>query len=319
MSKKYTLEQVRTEIQKRNGILLSNEYINCKIPLQIKCINNHIFNTRFNNIIQGSWCKFCAKNVKYDISQVKKIIESYDFQLISKTYISNHSIINIKCKFDHIFKTTLSDFKRKKKCSVCNKENLRKKLSLSYDFVKNEIDKKNGKLLSKEYINARTPLKIECLACNNIWKNRFDNIKNGQWCPRCNSRKHQKLLTDIISKIYPSYTIKINFKGFWWLETKSGYKQEFDIFIPELKLAIEYDGEQHFVPVRFGGISLKKATERLKYIKGMDKIKNKKIKEHSDDIKYFIRFNYKENINKKYVVKKLLKNKVSLDGGLVYE
>ena len=39
-------------------------------------------------------------------------------------------------------------------------------------------------------------------------------------------------------------------------------------------------------------------------------MKNRKIKEHSNDVKYFIRFNYKEDITKKYVINKLKKYRV---------
>lgn len=71
-------------------------------------------------------------------------------------------------------------------------------------------------------------------------------------------------------------------------------------------MAIEYDGEQHFMPVKFGGISEREAKKKLKYVTKMDKLKNRKVKQHPEDIKYFIRFNYKEDLNYKYVYKKLM-------------
>ena len=43
-----------------------------------------------------------------------------------------------------------------------------------------------------------------------------------------------------------------------------------------------------------------------------DKLKNKKIAQNSQDVKYFIRFNYKEKITKEYVIKKLINNNVPI-------
>ena len=38
-----------------------------------------------------------------------------------------------------------------------------------------------------------------------------------------------------------------------------------------------------------------------------DRLKNKKIHQHPEDVKYFVRFSYKETITKKYVLNKLEK------------
>ena len=43
-----------------------------------------------------------------------------------------------------------------------------------------------------------------------------------------------------------------------------------------------------------------------------DKLKNKLIKK-SNDIKYFIRFNYKEPITKEYVLEKLIKDGIPVN------
>jgi hypothetical protein len=77
-----------------------------------------------------------------------------------------------------------------------------------------------------------------------------------------------------------------------WLE-----RQRLDIFIPELSLAIEYQGQQHYNEIKhFGGKEgLKKAIER-------DQIKFDKCKKNGVKLIYFT---YKENISEKLVEKKL--------------
>jgi len=102
--------------------------------------------------------------------------------------------------------------------------------------------------------------------------------------------------------MYKSYT---NHTGFSWLKGPGGGQQEIDIYFPNLKLAVEYDGEQHFKPIKFGNYTEDQSRKQLKYTKKLDRNKNKLIKQHPEDVDHFIRFNYKEAITKKYVIERL--------------
>lgn len=135
-----------------------------------------------------------------------------------------------------------------------------------------------------------------------IWSATYKDIRDGCWCPTCNRPgKRQKEIAKMISDIL-CLSVEQNFTGFDWLRTKSG-KQEIDIWVPEIKLAIEYDGEQHFKPMRYG--TKDKMLNKLFRTQHLDKLKNKKIKEHSEDVKYFIRINYKDKITKEYLTERL--------------
>ena len=58
--------------------------------------------------------------------------------------------------------------------------------------------------------------------------------------------------------------------------------------------------------IGFGGIPINRAKKRFKTQKARDERKNKIIKDHPEDIKYFIRFKYNEPITIKYIKKKLM-------------
>ena len=60
---KYTIEEVKLEISKYDGELLSTEYINNKKPLSIKCKNGHIFSVNFDKIKN--------QNINYKISLMR--------------------------------------------------------------------------------------------------------------------------------------------------------------------------------------------------------------------------------------------------------
>ena len=93
---------------------------------------------------------------------------------------------------------------------------------------------------------------------------------------------------------YSKYNKVIHHYKTKWLK-----RQEIDIFVPHLNLAVEYDGIQHFKPIKaWGGEEgLKKNIER-------DKIKEAKCKENNVTL---IRFTYKENdlLSENYVKSKL--------------
>jgi hypothetical protein len=78
---------------------------------------------------------------------------------------------------------------------------------------------------------------------------------------------------------------------------------------------VEYDGEQHFRPVRFGGISEDEALQLFRNTKQRDRLKNRKIKAYNNDIKYFIRFSYKDDISTDGVLKKLEQNNIPIFKG----
>ena len=80
---------------------------------------------------------------------------------------------------------------------------------------------------------------------------------------------------------------------------------ELDIYIPKLKLAIEYDGEQHFKPVRFNTASWEFAKQKYILQTQRDKLKNELIKNNSFHVSNFIRFSCKDSINRDYIVKRI--------------
>lgn len=224
-------------------------------------------------------------------------------------YETSRSLIKIQCKCGFIWDTTLQRLLVNKWCIKCSsKERGFKSRKYNLEKVQEIIINKNGILLSEQFNTIKDILHIKCNTCQNDWYASAINIckkNNPTWCPICSDGKTQKLLLDIIKQIFPNETICSNYKSFSWLKNKR--LMEIDIWLPNIKLAIEYDGEQHFKPICFGGCSEEKAKLAFKDIKKRDKIKNKQILEHKNEINFFIRFNYKEKykFTKEYIFNKL--------------
>lgn len=73
---------------------------------------------------------------------------------------------------------------------------------------------------------------------------------------------------------------------------------ELDIFIEELNVGIEYQGQQHFQPVKHwgGAEALKKTIER-------DRTKKRLCKKEGVNLVYFT---FKEDLSKEYIKNKLM-------------
>jgi len=69
-------------------------------------------------------------------------------------------------------------------------------------------------------------------------------VNNGRRCPKCAMKRSQKLMTEIVEKLYPNNKFQCDFRPSF-LKYNKGSNLELDMYCEELKLAFEYDGEQH--------------------------------------------------------------------------
>ncbi|AUX86427.1 hypothetical protein C3F34_10455 [Acinetobacter sp. ACNIH2] len=102
---------------------------------------------------------------------------------------------------------------------------------------------------------------------------------------------NETLLFNYINLLFPQFKVQREASPSWL------NKQRFDVYVPELNLAIEYQGVQHYVAVElFGG------EEGLKKTKQRDKEKLHLSKMNGVDIVYF---SYKDNLTEKLVQSRL--------------
>ncbi len=313
MSKRFNFTYVQDYILRCNGTLLSNSYDNNRTHLSVKCNTcEHVWDITFKNIRKGHWCPQCARNIKYTFEYVREIIRNKNGTLLSQEYNNSRSPLQLKCnKCGHHWTTKFSHIVSNHWCAKCAGI-----LCKDLSYARKIIEDKGGILLSTAYINSNTPLLVICCKCNNKWTPTIDNIKAGKWCKYCSSGKTQKKLFKIVKEIYSTCNAEYDYSGFKWLKNaKNGKSQHIDIYVHNINrsfsLAIEYDGEQHFLPINYCG-NRSKAENRLKKIQARDIMKDNRIKEHPFDIKYFIRFNYRDHINLNDVTKKLHHNKIPI-------
>lgn len=114
----------------------------------------------------------------------------------------------------------------------------------------------------------------------------YDGCEFGTYSKPLNRWKSEELVYNITKKLYKDYQVIYQYKPFF-LTTEKG-NMSYDIYICGLKVAIEYQGKQHFEPVDyFGGAdNFKKQQER-------DKLKAERSKKNGVKLIYI---NYWEDI-----------------------
>ena len=149
-----------------------------------------------------------------------------------------------------------------------------------------------------EYINSHIKVCIICNRCGReFWQMPYDHL-NGKGCKYCNESKLEKNVRNFFKEknIEP-----LEQHTFEWLKTDNGTHQYLDFYFPDTKIAIECQGEQHFIPVDFGNRGIEYAEKQFKDILKRDKNKLKLCNENNISIVYI---NYNDTDEIKY--KKLI-------------
>ena len=118
------------------------------------------------------------------------------------------------------------------------------------------------------YFNTRTKVTIGCYTCGGWFDQTPNSHASGQGCPKCSTGKSERLFGECLRESFPNDTI-LDAQHYTWLTNpKTGYPLELDFYLPELKIAFEVQGLQHYEPVEyFGGV------ENFKKVQNRDIIK----------------------------------------------
>ena len=119
-----------------------------------------------------------------------------------------------------------------------------------------------------QYKARHSPIACKCKICEHEWKSAPGNLIAGWGCPKCKTTRGERKIAQKLDELNISYIREKTFP-----DCKNIHSLFFDFYIPDLNTCIEYDGEQHYRPVTFGGNNDTKAIERYKSNVTRDKIK----------------------------------------------
>lgn len=318
----------------------SSEYENKRIKIEIFC---NICRKPFYQLVDSHKKGFCGcknclpkyrsfKTQQYTIEDIFKLaIEKhgddleYNFEKTEKEYIGySHSYIYYVCpKHRENGERRISCQNHLlvgQGCPSCGsiQSGISNTESLEENIRKSE--KRHGKgrydyshIKEEDFKTKRDKVKIFCYELDKDGNPHLDFDQTfqahiaGSGCPKCNTLNNSKAV-QLITKILLEHNINFE-KEKRFPDCKNKKPLPFDFFLVDYNILIEFDGIQHFEPMRWynnNPADPKKAEKKLLETQANDKLKNNWSKKSPYTL---YRISYNQNV-KKELIKILTKNKI---------
>lgn len=285
---------------KKTFHLVSNEYYGVNKKLLFHCDNpgcDHDFESSWRSIhSKGAGCIYCAVSspalsdrnrlsIRYpEISKEWNYNRNegapYDY-----SYASSQRVWWI-CKNGHEWETPIYSRTNGRNCPTCAGKIVSdiNRLSILYAELCKEWDcDKNDKSPYDYSYASHVKVWWKC-CCGHSWEATIASRTSGKNCPDCKESHGEKEVQIWLEKHGVYF---IHHHGF--SDCKNKQLLEYDFYLPGYKLLIEYDGEQHFHPIKhFGG--------QKKFDKALinDSIKTKYASDNNIEL---LRISYKDKDN----------------------
>ena len=283
-------------------ILICSSYTKSGEPVDCKClIDGYEWKATPNNLYRGQGCKICA-NKELSISRHKteeqylnEVNKKYDGQIsLIGSYLDAREKVTCICNIDQtVFEIEASSLvnEAKNPCPVCRSKATRERCVKSHNQFIKELSIINPNILPLEsYIDDHTKILCKCLLHNYEWRvapNKILRRRTG--CPKCCVYHNESLACSILDNWGYKYTLQKRFQ-----DCKDINILPFDIFIDDFNIAIEYDGEQHYYPIKRGSMSEEEAQKVFEKTVLHDNIKSMYCKKRNISL---IRIPYWEHDN----------------------
>ena len=265
------------------------DYIGSKIKVKIICPIHGVFEQEPRLHLSGNGCKMCANDNLF--SNKNRFIESaikihnnkYDYSLVN--YINNETKVKIICEKHGIFEQKPKHHLYNCGCTECMKDKLRKN---EKEYISECIKIHNNiyDYSKVKYINNKSKIIITCKIHGNFYQVSRSHLL-GHGCPHCKESNGEKEIIKYFKLYNISYIRQKKFDDCKGIKNKL----PFDFYLPDYNICIEFDGIQHFKPLKFFG-GKKTFVERQK----TDSIKNIYCKQNNITL---LRIKYNENIIEK--------------------
>jgi very-short-patch-repair endonuclease len=209
----------------------------------------------------------------------KEVKDKYgDEYTVLGQYTGGHNPIDLRHnKCGNIWGTTAPyDFLKPKSntCPNCSHPSRRKSNSQFMKEVKDLVGDEYTFIDS--YQTNMTKIRVKHNKCGHIYPVKPNNFLDGSRCPICvrkdteskGIKKIKKILSENGIKFYQEVKIKDRYTE------RSDQCLRYDFYIKDIKMAIEFDGEQHFKPKRGGQDEFRKTQIRDKRKNRFSRIKN---------------------------------------------
>lgn len=250
------------------------DYVNSQTKVNIICHEHGMFKQTPSQHIGGQGCPKCAiilngenrllNNNEFILKANLKHNNKYDYSLVK--YVHSRKKVDIICKEHGIFKQIASGHLKGQGCPECSNDNLKRlNTGTSTEFILKANLKHNNKYDYSlvNYVHSQMKVDIIC-GKHGIFKQLPTGHLSGQGCPVCSESKGERTIRNVLEFNNIKYVTQKDF------DDCRGNKKKlpFDFYLPEKNILIEYNGEQHYMPVKYFG-----GERTFNRIRKCDKIK----------------------------------------------
>ena len=170
-------------------------------------------------------------------------------EILNKYHKNGHTYLTIKC-LTHLDKperdVELYNFLNRSKTCGCMLQRY------TIEDLKNNPNVRGDLEIIGEYVNNSTPILCQCKICGLKFFVTPNKLTQGRGCPACYSNKlssGERYIFKILRDYGIAFEVQKKFDECRNPETNRFLR--FDFYLPDYNLCIEFQGQQHYKPVKF--------------------------------------------------------------------
>lgn len=255
------------------------DYKGNKIKVVIGCVEHGDFLLRPNNHtgrgLKNQGCPKCATHTPNSpedfLRKANEIHEGfYDYSLFVFERLSDK--VDIICPLHGVFTQSANSHVRGGGCKKCADLRSGKANTRDFKYFSREFEKAHGdkyRYLKETFVKGGDKMTIVCSEHGEFLQSPSVH-RTGVGCPSCKESKGEKKISEFLEGCGVNYIRQKIFKG-----CSHENSLKFDFFVGD-RFCIEYQGEQHYIPVKNWG-----GEEALETNKKRDQIKRDFCKENN--------------------------------------
>ena len=225
-------------------------------------------------------CKYCDGHVTKSDEVFKQEMKRINKNILVTSIYQNQSIkVHCKCAIHkHEFDILPSNLLQGQTgCTECIHIKRVEGVKKTDDEYQKEINVLNPHITLLKYNGMTDSSLFRCNIHNKeFYMHSSSLIRRHTGCPECSGYSSEVETQSILNKYDIKYEMQKRF-----LDCIDKRSLPFDFYLPDYNIIIETDGEQHYRPVKFGGMSIEKARQHFKITAKHDQIKNEYCKNNN--------------------------------------
>lgn len=285
--------------------IIDNDYKRASDKVKCKCnIHNKIFVRPVKDIIQMQICPDCQRENSslmhfMNDEEVNKKVHVLNPQIDVVQYHGATAYDSVwHCNKHNVdFTKNYSQLVRSKSgCKFCNQERLQMLFGIPQKECTKRLYQTHPQItMIGEYRGYNEKTQFYC----SVHNYKFTDTPHNIVCrKRCCDMDTEYIKQEKMCLLIESFGIKIT-RQKTFQDCKDKNVLPFDCYLDDYNILIQYDGEQHSMPVNFGGRSSEESNKKLEYTKRHDAIKNNFCKDKGIPL---IRINYTDYSNMKQIL-----------------